>query len=145
MSFESSTPVAQHSLPHAELHAQQISDRIIDDQGETIVFEATLLREEYEDDKRCNFHIGRYIGGPLLYCLCYPWVKKLARKVADSWRLYLTEETLCYYVVDRNIYGCSIPRVSVAGNKIIDTILHHDFWPGSDIPSQMEEVLEILD
>ena len=138
MSFES-TPVAQHSLPHAVLHAQQISDRIIDDKGETIVFGATLLREQFVEYVRFNLLPGRGICGILLECICLPWTSRQARKVADSWRLYLTEETLCYYLVDRSLYGCSFPLVSVAGNIFIDILLHQ---PGSDIPSKMEEEIE---
>ena len=78
--------------------------------GETIVFEATLLREPFESSRRSSYLM---FLGPLLQCMCYPCAKRQARKVADSWRFYVTEETLCFYLVERNLYGCSFPQVSM--------------------------------
>ena len=78
-------------------------------EGETIVFEATLLREPFESSQRSSYLV---LLGPLLQCMCYPCAKRQARKVADSWRFYVTEETLCFYLVQRNLYGCSFPQVS---------------------------------
>ena len=109
MSFES-TPAAQRSLPQ-----QQVIRRVIDQKGETIVFEATLFKEIFESHLRSNYLAS---VGFVLYCICYPCVKRQARKVAESWHLYVTEKTLCFYLVDRNLYGCTFPKVSVVVCKI---------------------------
>ena len=111
--------MAQHSLPYAA--EQQIDHRVIDDKGETIVFEATILKEEIELRMRASYRAN---VGSILYCICYPCVKRQARNVAETWRLYVTEKTLCLYFVDRNLYGCSTPRVNIGGGGGCMPIYH---------------------
>ena len=79
---------------------------------ETIsAFEATLLREKFESNLRSTYLTNVCVYGPIFYCIFYPCAKRQARIVAESWRFYVTEDTLIYQVVNRSLFGISYPKV----------------------------------
>ena len=87
-----------------------IPQQTADPNGEPIVYEARCLYQELEDAMCRNYATTTCLVagciGLLVFC---PLYRRRSRQVAESWQLYLTDRSVVYTIVNRELFGCEYP------------------------------------